>query len=187
MELVPGRECGDCTVCCVVHSFDSPDFQKMPGVACAHLSQDGKGCSIHASRFAACHAYHCAWRFMAGLGEGWRPDRSGVLVDFQTEDLPPQYPKRPGVRLTLVGPRETVFNPAFLDFVRQLVVNEIPAFLAVPGPPGHFPANGFLNDALQSAAEAGDTAQIQAFFSHVLASLEGHVFNPAKLRHGAGS
>ena len=187
MELVPGRNCGECTVCCTVHTFDSPEFQKLPGVTCSHLRAGGGGCAIHATRYPACRAYHCAWRFMPGLGEGWRPDRSQVLVDFQSEDLPPQYPKRPGVRLTLVGPREAVFHPAFLDFVAQLVMNDVPSFLAIPGPPGHFPVSGFLNDALKDAAMARDFPQIQAFFSQVLAALEGHVFNPVTLRHGTAS
>lgn len=97
---------------------------------------------------------------MAGLGDGWRPDRSGVLVDFLNEDLPPQYPKRPGVRLTLFGAKEAVFNPAFLDFVVQLIVNDVPSFIAVTGPPGHMPASGFLNDALKDAAERRDHAAI---------------------------
>jgi len=187
VELVSGRSCGDCTVCCVVHSFDSPEFRKLPGVPCGHLREGGGGCVIHETRFAACRTYHCVWRFLPGLGEGWRPDRSNVLVDFQTEDLPAQYPKRPGIRLTLAGPREAAFNPAFLDFVAQLVANDVPAFLTIPGPPGHFPASGFLNDALKSAADARDFDQIKTFFSQVLATLDGHAFSPATLRHGPPS
>lgn len=116
---------------------------------------------------------------MAGLGEGWRPDRSHVLVDFQNENLPPQYPNHPGIRLTLAGPRETVFNPAFIDFVRQLVANEVPSFLSVPGPPGYLPVTGFLNDALKAAVDGGDLDQIRAFFTEVLARLEHHEFSPA--------
>src|SRR5262249_51779870 len=111
----------------------------------------------------------------------------GVLVDFQTEDLPPQYEKRPGIRLTVVGSTEAVFNPAFLDFVALLVANDIPSFLAIPGPPGHFPASGFLNDALKPAADARDFEQIKSFFSQVLATLKGHQFIKATLRHGKTS
>jgi hypothetical protein len=187
VDLVPGRKCGECTACCVVHLFDSPEFQKLPGIACRHLKPGGGACSIHATRYSQCRAYHCGWRYMAGLGEGWRPDKSGVVVDFLTDDLPPQYPKRPGVRLTLFGTKEAAFNPAFLDFVAQLVVNEIPSFIAVTGPPGYLPASGFLNDALKDAAERRDYAEIQAFFSQVLAGLEGHTFSPAELRRGTNS
>jgi hypothetical protein len=181
MELVRGRDCGECTVCCTVHGFRFKEFQTLPGIPCQHLGERG-GCALHPAHFPPCQAYHCAWRFMPGLGEGWRPDRSQVLVDFQTENLPPQYPNRPGIRLTLTGAREVVFNPAFIDFVVQLVANDVPAFLAVPGPPGHLPATGFLNDALKAAADTKDLEQVRAFFAEVLARLETHVFDLATLQ-----
>jgi hypothetical protein len=187
VELVLGRECGECTVCCTALNVDTPEFQKLAGVPCPHLTPGGGGCSIHATRYSACRSYHCAWRFMKGLGEGWRPDRSGVLVDFLMEDLPPQYPKRPGVRLTLIGPTEAAFNPAFLDFVAQLVAADVPSFVAVPGPPGHYPVSGFLNDALLDAAKTRDFQQMKDFFTGVLAWLEGHTFNPIRQRHGTTS
>ena len=36
--LVPGRECGGCTVCCPVLWIDAPDIQKASGAACRHCS-----------------------------------------------------------------------------------------------------------------------------------------------------
>ena len=105
-----------------------------PGKPCAHLC--AQGCAIHETRFPVCRTYHCGWRYLAGLSDDWRPDKSGVLVDFQSDDLPPHYPKRPGIRLTVFGPPETALKPAFLDYVARLVASDIPVILAVPGPPG---------------------------------------------------
>jgi hypothetical protein len=124
---------------------------------------------------------------MAVLGEDWRPDKSGLLIDFQVEGLPPHYKKRPGIRLTLAGSRELAFHPVFMDYVARLVTAEVPVILAVPGPPGHFPASTLLNDALREAAKTRDFARMKEFFTMLLADLERHSFNPAVHRHGTTS
>lgn len=182
MKLVPGRECGECSVCCVVLNVDTEEFQKMPGVPCAHLC--AKGCSIHATRFPVCRSFHCGWRYLGDLGEDWRPDKSGILVDFQTEDLPLHYPKRPGIRLMLVGPKEQAITPAFLEYVSRLIIAEVPVILSVPGPKGHFPAGAFLNDALKEAVKKHDLGAVDAVLSAALQGLATHRFNPIVHRHG---
>jgi len=187
MELVHGRECGACTVCCVVLNIDSPEFQKLPGAPCQHLKKSGAGCSIHATVFPACRSYHCGWRYIAGLGEEWRPDKSGVLIDFQIDGLPPHYKKRPGVRLTIVGPKETAFHAAFLNHIAHLIADDVPVIFAMPGPPGQFPASVFLNDALKDAARARDFIRIKDFFAMLLNELKKHSFNPVVHRHGANA
>jgi hypothetical protein len=186
VELVAERECGECSVCCVLLNVDTPEFRKMPHAACAHLGEGGKGCTIHETRYPVCRVYHCGWRYLKGLGEEWRPDKSGVLIDFQSEGLPAHYPKRPGIRLTVAGPIETVFHPGFIAFVAGLIAAEIPIVLAIPGPPAHFPAYTFLNDALRDAVMAKDAARIEAGLRSLLAGLEGHVFSPVVHRHGTG-
>ena len=184
MELVPGRECGECSVCCVLLNVDTPEFQKMPQSPCAHLGPGGRGCTIHATRYPICRAYHCGWRYLKGLSEDWRPNKSGVLIDFQSEGLPDHYPKRPGIRLTIAGPIETIFKPGFVAFLTGLVVAEIPVVLAIPGPDRHFPAFAFVNDALREAVIAKDSAQIEVVLRAMLKGLEGHVFSPVVHRHG---
>src|SRR5262245_29448606 len=106
VELVKEGICGECTVWCVVLNVGIAEFQKLPGVACAHLCS--AGCSIHATRYPICRSYHCGWRYLQFLGDDWRPDRSGVLIDFQIDDLPLHYPKRPGIRLTLVEKKKAL-------------------------------------------------------------------------------
>jgi hypothetical protein len=182
VELVPGRECGECSACCVVLNVDTPEFQKMPGKPCSHLREQG-GCAIHATRFPVCRAYHCGWRYLRALGEDWRPDRSGVLIDFQNEGLPAHLPKRPGIRVTVFGKQETAFKPVFLDWVARLIAAEVPVVLAAPGPPGHFPAGTLLNDALKDAVARRDFAGVQAVFAAAFEGLATHRFNPVVHTH----
>ena len=185
MDLVPARECGECAVCCVVLNVDTPEFQKMPGKPCAHLCEGGSGCAIHATRFPVCRAYHCGWRYLAPLGDAWRPDRSGVLVDFQHDDLPAHLPRRPGVRLTVFRPPSAEFEPLFLRWLAGLVVQEVPVVLAVPGPPGHFPAGAILNDALKDPVLRRDIPGIQSVLAGAFSNLTSHSFNPVFHRHAS--
>ena len=185
MDLVTGRECGECSVCCVALNVDTKEFQKLPGIPCAHLC--AAGCSIHTTRYPVCREYHCGWRYLEFLGDGWRPDRSGVLIDFQIEGIPPSYPKRPGIRFTLVDERAKAVTPVLLDYVARLIAADVPVVLSVPGPPGHFPAGAFLNDALKDAVSKRDFARVEAVFSEALALNSSHRFNPVVHRHGGNS
>ena len=181
MDLVAGRTCGECSACCTVLNVDTPEFQKLPGKPCAHLC--AQGCAIHETSFPVCRTYHCGWRHLAGLPDDWRPDKSGVLVDFQWDDLPPHYPKRPGIRLTVFGPTETALRLGFLDYVTRLIASDVPVILAVPGPPGFFSAGALLNDALKEAVVRRDVAGVQAILAEAFKSLASHKFNPVVHRH----
>lgn len=185
VDLVTDRTCGECSVCCVVLNVDTKEFQKFPGVACGHLCEGG-GCSIHATRYPICHVYHCGWRYLGSLGADWRPDKSGVLIDFQTDDLPAHYPKRPGIRLTLVD-KTKALQPSFYDLVARLIAQGVPVVLAVVGPPGHFPAGALLNDALKEGVANRDFSQVEAVFLHALKGLEAHQFNRVVHRHSRPS
>jgi len=183
VELVTQRNCGECSVCCVALNVDTPEFQKQPGVACTHLCEGG-GCAIHATRYPVCRVYHCGWRYLGILGEDWRPDKSGVLIEFQFDDLPHHYPKRPGIRLTLVDKGKALRRP-FFDTVAGLIASDVPIVLAVPGPPGHFPAWAFLNDALKEAVLKRDLAEVKTVFAEALKGLETHNFGRVVHRYGA--
>lgn len=183
MHLVKDRSCGECSVCCVVLNVDTKEFQKLPGVPCGHLCNPG-GCGVHATRYEVCREYHCSWRYLAALGEDWRPDRSGVLIDFQMDDLPPQYMKRPGIRLTLVDKKKALRRP-FYDYVARLIANDMPVVLSVSGPPGHFPVGAFLNDALKEAVLKRDLSEVEKVFAHALKGLELHHFNRVVHRNTA--
>ena len=83
--LVPGRECGACTVCCDVLKVDTPDLRKPAGTRCIHLGDDG--CGIHAVRPEICRTWFCGWRRAETMPDAARPDLSGLLVslDFVRE------------------------------------------------------------------------------------------------------
>lgn len=180
--MVENRTCGACSVCCVVLNVDTKEFQKLPSVPCAHLCAGG--CGIHDTRYVVCRTYHCGWRYLAQLGDDWRPDRSGVLIEFQVEGLPPHYPKRPGVRLTLVDKRKALKQHLY-EYVARLIASDVPVVLAVPGPPGHFPAGAFLNDALKDAVLRRDLSEVMDVFAQALKGLESHHFNPVVHRNKA--
>jgi hypothetical protein len=167
VELVKGRECGACSVCCHTLPIDTDEFQKLPGVACPHLCAGG-GCSIYATRYSVCREYHCGWRYLDFLGEDWRPDKSGVLLNFELEDeLPPGYEM--GLVFFLVARPPSGLSPPVYDYVARLIAAGIHVMLAVNGPPGHHPAYAHLNETLKQAALARDLGAIEAAFSEALA------------------
>lgn len=84
--VLPGRECGACTICCTVLRVDSPDFRKPEDTPCRHLGT--QGCTIHAVRPDICRTWFCAWRRVEGMAEEARPDRSGLLVSLNFERAP---------------------------------------------------------------------------------------------------
>jgi hypothetical protein len=45
MGLVPGRECGNCGVCCKVPVIDDKELQKPASAVCVHFAK-GAGCTI---------------------------------------------------------------------------------------------------------------------------------------------
>ena len=166
MELVAGRQCGECTVCCVTLHIDTGEFQKPPGVRCPHLCADR--CSIYASRYAACQTYHCGWRYLGFLSDNWRPDRSGVVLAFTPPDeLPKGY--KTGVSLILVARSPASFARALYHYVAHLIADGVHVMLAVPGPPGEYPSVAVLNDQLRDALSKNDFSPIEALFAEALA------------------
>ena len=184
MELVNGRACGDCTVCCVVTQIDTKEFQKPPGVRCQHLCAEG-GCSIYETRPPICRTYHCGWRYLAFLGDNWRPDKSGVLLAFTPEsELPPGYAS--GVTFILSGRPPAGMTRAIYHYVSSLIADGVHVMLAVPGPEGFYPAVTVLNDKLKQAARTRDLAAIEAAFTDAMTLMGAPAdrFRPAAARHG---
>lgn len=77
-ELKP---CGDCKACCTVVGV--VELEKQNYQRCHHLCT--AGCEIYDSKPESCTEYQC-W-YTQGLVEG-RPDRIGLIVDFQMTPLP---------------------------------------------------------------------------------------------------
>lgn len=80
VQRIGGRSCGECTACCHVKSV--PELGKPTQRACAHLCR--KGCGVYGQRPTSCREYACLWRQgFLDADERLRPDRLGVLVDYQ--------------------------------------------------------------------------------------------------------
>jgi hypothetical protein len=169
------RSCGACTVCCTALAIETPELRKQPGVTCSHCA--AQGCAIYETRFPICRSYFCGWFGLPELDDSWRPDRSGILISRRDDGIPPGYPAGEGIEFLLLAGEEALAHPPFIPFLRALLTSRTPAFLALPGPAGHYPARIFLNDALANAT--GDPVTIAFILTRMIRSAAGHRFAPA--------
>ena len=75
--LVPGRNCGTCSMCCKV--FRIEEVEKVAGQWCRHVVP-GRGCGIHATRPGICRTFFCHWLQNGTLGPEWKPERAKFLL-----------------------------------------------------------------------------------------------------------
>ena len=158
------RACGDCTVCCTVLAIETAELRKVPGVACTHCTT--QGCGIYETRYPICRSYFCGWHGMADLDESWRPDRSGLVLS----------PHDGGVEFLVFGGETALRRAEFLDLLARLIARGTPAFLAVPGPPGYYPARTGLNVRLSTI----DRMRWGDVLAGALAAAQRHAFVPMK-------
>jgi hypothetical protein len=79
-NLVPGRSCDDCTMCCkllLVKELNKPD-----NVWCDHCTI-GEGCQIYDKRPEDCRTFYCGWRLDARIPDEWWPAKSKMVVKFE--------------------------------------------------------------------------------------------------------
>ena len=180
MTLVPGRDCGDCTVCCVAPSIDKPEIQKLSGAACRHCT--GAGCAIYVSSPPVCRSFYCAWRSVEIFDESWRPDRSGVMPYVETEGISEVFQLSTGIGLMLVGnPLKIVRQAWFQDFVVTGVMNSVPLFLSLPGPRGYQAATTSLNT--EQMRDAIAQGRVKEALEAAVKLLRGWNFVPAVITH----
>ena len=74
---VPGRECGDCGLCCKLLAIT--ELSKPENRWCGYFKA-GKGCSTYAERPSSCRTFFCGWRRAANLGDEWRPNRARMML-----------------------------------------------------------------------------------------------------------
>ena len=181
MELIPGRDCGACAVCCTWPTIDKPDIQKRSGTTCKHCT--GSGCGIYETRFDVCRRFYCGWRTVDIFGPEWRPDISGVMPYVETEGIAEDFELSTGIGLMLVGhPLRIVRQSWFQDFVVTGVMNSVPLFLSLPGPPGHQAATASLNTG--EMLEAIRRGRVKDVLEGVVALLRRWDFQPATITHG---
>ena len=157
-NLVAGRTCGSCTVCCVALTIRDPALQKPQGIACHHLSKGG-GCSIYETRPQTCRTFHCGWRHLKWVRETLRPDLSGVLVRLQQSAPDADGASRFGVAFMLLN-RDALKAEGLAESVAAAVAADVPVQLNVPGPPGYTSGQARINEILADAVHFKDKAGV---------------------------
>ncbi len=159
---VPGRECGDCVVCCVL--FEVQELQKPAGKPCRHLAPAG-GCGIYETRPQACRVWMCGWRLIPGLPENWRPDLSGILV-YQMPCTEPGYGPDAFV-LALTKGADYLADASVLGFIQNMVARRVPLYLTLTA--GRADARAaFLNEMLTPPVQANDAARFVAILARLI-------------------
>lgn len=81
-ELVPGRSCDDCTMCCKLLAVES--IEKPRATWCPHCNQK-RGCRIYADRPGECGAFYCGYRRLPQIGERWKPSKSKLVINHEAD------------------------------------------------------------------------------------------------------
>ncbi len=180
MTLIPGRDCGDCTVCCTWPTINKPEIQKVSGSTCKHCT--ASGCAIYQTRYPICRSYFCAWRTVEIFDESWRPDKSGVMPYVETEGISDGFDLSTGIGLMLVGHAEKIVRQRwFQDFVVTGVMNSVPLFLSIPGPRGHQAATTSLNT--EQMVEAINKGRTKEALEAAVKLLRGWTFEKAVITY----
>lgn len=134
------RPCGECKACCTV--IGVAELNKGNYLRCKHLC--GSGCKIYDTKPTACTEYQCGYRF--GLVKD-RPDRIGLIVDYQLIPLPGAirvWEVRKGAANTRKGKRlismlrkkydceVAVANKETTTLLKQKLVLRTPTFVSEP-------------------------------------------------------
>ena len=81
-DIVPGRSCENCTLCCKVLGI--PALEKPRGTVCTHCDW-GQGCKIYARRPGACADFDCSYLLSPALGDEWKPTTAHLVLGYMTE------------------------------------------------------------------------------------------------------
>ena len=150
LNVLEGRECGDCHVCCVALTVDSPEFQKHSGCTCVHALPDLR-CGVYPSRYPVCRAFECGWRIFKWVRPTLRPDRTGVLVTAYGESGTAGQ----GVVIYLLEPG-ALEAEGLAETVAAAVAGGVPVMVGIPGPPGHTYGFVGVTDEISGAVRARD-------------------------------
>lgn len=79
-ELVAGRSCKGCTLCCLLVRV--PELSKPRLQQCQHCEVN-VGCKIYDHQPVDCQRYFCDYRRNPHLGEEWRPLDSHMVMSYE--------------------------------------------------------------------------------------------------------
>jgi hypothetical protein len=160
--------------------IDTKELRKTSGVLCQHC-HEGVGCSIYQSWPPVCRDWFCGWRQLPYLTDDWRPDRSGVMVDFLTEsdisenEIPAHYQTKVMFKFIILS-AGAIERLRFAEIAGGLVADGIPVFLAICGPVGHQQAKVFINEAMKNAVATRDRDGAMAVLRQAMEVLARHPF-----------
>jgi hypothetical protein len=93
-KVVPGRECGSCTLCCKV--FNVVEIGKAAGKWCSHC-KPGRGCKIHDNLPNECAVFNCLWKTEPTMSMHWKPDQAKMVLTVHPETHNIQVVVDPGL------------------------------------------------------------------------------------------
>ena len=150
-HLVSGRECGECTACCVFLLIKDESFIKPADQACSHMVEKG-GCNIYSERPSVCQDWHCAWRFMAQLGDEWRPDKSGIMLRSDENGI---------IFQPIHEPKKVMTSALAIELIGGGIAQGIPLSMSIPTRKGFLSYGMSLNEPLEAAVKARSFSAIQ--------------------------
>jgi hypothetical protein len=158
--LVPGRSCGECTVCCVELTIEDPKLHKAAGVRCGNLTS-AHTCAIYEERPQTCQLFFCGWRQLRWIDDQMRPDESGVLILVHTASHGLQAGVCLGVGFLILD-QSSLDSQRVARAVAATVAAGVPVALHTPGPPGKPASQVRVDEVLRGAVWARDNAAILA-------------------------
>lgn len=75
--IVPGRACGECTLCCKLLAI--AELAKPRNIWCDHC-KPRHGCAIYDLRPRSCATFYCGYLLSRDLGEEWKPSRCKIVL-----------------------------------------------------------------------------------------------------------
>jgi hypothetical protein len=184
MRLPPplaGRECGECTACCIELGIDDPQLRKPDHVACPHMIA-GQGCAIHATRPQTCRNWYCGWRILH-LSDAMRPDRAHIMLAPELDSA--ASGGKGGLRIVVLHEdRAALLQEELLTLVARCVKGGAPIFLSWGH--GAFAKRVSVNDAAKHAVADGDKAQFVTILRDLLDRLALQVAMEAIVAQGQG-
>lgn len=81
-DIVPGRSCDGCTLCCKVLGIEALD--KTRNTVCTHCAWS-KGCKIYSQRPNACVDFDCSYLISPALGEEWKPSTAHLVLGYMAD------------------------------------------------------------------------------------------------------
>lgn len=94
-DIVPGRSCANCTLCCKVLAI--PELRKPRGQVCEYCAWT-KGCTVYAKRPGGCRDFDCSYLLSPALGEEWKPTTAHMVLGYRAQEdiilifTDPDYP-----------------------------------------------------------------------------------------------